>query len=112
MKLVVLFVALMAAVQADVHFQENFDGGWEDRWVYSSLRKDQQGKFKQSAGKFYGDKDRWVYSSLRKDQQGKFKQSAGKFYGDKDNMGIQTSQDAKFYALSSKIEKPFSNEGK
>lgn len=26
--------------------------------------------------------------------------------------GIQTSQDAKFYGISSKLEKPFSNEGK
>ena len=26
--------------------------------------------------------------------------------------GIQTSQDAKFYGLSAKFEKPFSNEGK
>jgi len=85
MKLVVLLVAIMAAVQADVHFEENFNDGWEDRWVYSSSKKEQQGKFKQTAGKFFGDKD---------------------------NMGIQTSQDARFYALSSKIEKPFSNEGK
>merc|ERR1719318_2195957 len=39
--------------------------------------------------------------------------TAGKFYGDKDkDKGLQTSEDAKFYQVSSKIEKPFSNEGK
>merc|ERR1712157_1889 len=38
---------------------------------------------------------------------------AGKFYGDeKRDKGIQTSQDAKFYQLSTKLEKSFSNEGK
>ena len=38
--------------------------------------------------------------------------TAGKFYGDaKKNKGIQTSQDKKFYAISSEF-KPFSNKDK
>ena len=38
--------------------------------------------------------------------------SAGKFYGDAEkDVGIQTSQDARFYGISSKLE-PISNEGK
>lgn len=42
-----------------------------------------------------------------------FKLTHGAFYGDaEEDKGIQTSEDAKFYALSSKIAKPFSNEGK
>merc|ERR1711881_779845 len=35
------------------------------------------------------------------------------FYGDKErDLGIKTNEDAKFYQLSTKIETPFSNEGK
>jgi len=41
------------------------------------------------------------------------KLTAGKFYGDeKKDQGMQTSQDARFYQYSAKLEKPFSNEGK
>jgi calreticulin len=39
--------------------------------------------------------------------------TAGEFYGDAEaDKGIQTTQDARFYFLSSKIAKPFSNRGK
>lgn len=55
---------------------------------------------------------RWVGSTKKGGDQGKFVWSAGKFYGDADkDKGIQTSQDARFYGLSSKFDK-FSNEGK
>jgi len=70
-----------------VYFQENFDDDtWESRWV-ASTHKDsgERGTFVPTAGKFYGDA--------------------------KINRGLQTSQDARFYALSSKFE-PFSNAGK
>ena len=41
---------------------------------------------------------------------GKFVLTAGKFYGDAEkDKGIQTSQDAKFYGLSSEF-KPLSNQ--
>jgi calreticulin len=63
--------------------------------------------------KFEGDLDekKWVQSE-HKDDLGKFKISAGKFYGDAEkDKGIQTSQDAKFYAMSTKFEK-FSNKDK
>lgn len=45
---------------------------------------------------------------------GEFKWTEGKFYGDAEkDKGIQTSQDARFYALSSKFKgQDFSNEGK
>lgn len=50
--------------------------------------------------------------SKHKDDYGKWKLTAGKFYGDAEvNKGIQTSQDARFYSVSSKFNK-FSNEGK
>ncbi|CAC5407682.1 CALR [Mytilus coruscus] len=58
-------------------------------------------------------KDRWVESTAKGADQGKFEWTAGKFYGDADlDKGIQTSQDAKFYGISSKVDKPISNEGK
>ncbi|CAF0994322.1 unnamed protein product, partial [Didymodactylos carnosus] len=62
-----------------------------------------------------GDKwtNRWVESTAKGKEQGKFKLTAGKFYGDKEkDKGIQTSEDARFYGLSAKFDKPFSNEGK
>ncbi|NXR43261.1 CALR protein, partial [Zosterops hypoxanthus] len=54
---------------------------------------------------------RWVESKHKPDY-GRFVLTAGKFYGDADkDKGIQTSQDARFYALSSRFE-PFSNRDK
>ena len=51
-------------------------------------------------------------TSEHKDDLGKFVLSHGKFYGDAEkDKGVQTSQDAKFYAMSAKFDK-FSNEGK
>ena len=53
-------------------------------------------------------------ASTHKDsgERGTYVPTAGKFYGDaKINRGVQTSQDARFYAISSKFE-PFSNTGK
>ncbi|XP_057298779.1 calreticulin-like [Hydractinia symbiolongicarpus] len=82
--LVLLFVAI---VQCTIHYKETFDDdSWEKRWVYSTDKGADSAKFKLTAGKFYGDEKR--------------------------DQGIQTSQDAKFYQISSKIETPFSNEGK
>ncbi|NXU96206.1 CALR protein, partial [Cettia cetti] len=54
---------------------------------------------------------RWVESKHKPDY-GRFVLTAGKFYGDAEkDKGIQTSQDARFYALSSRFE-PFSNRDK
>ncbi|XP_010608718.1 calreticulin-like [Fukomys damarensis] len=54
-------------------------------------------------------KKRWVQSKHQPDY-GKFQLTAGRFYGhiEKDK-GLQTTEDAKFYALSTRF-KPFSNE--
>lgn len=84
----VLLLALVGAVFCDptVYFREEFPEGWEDRWVSSTKKGAEQGKFKWTAGKFYGDAE-----------------------ADK---GIQTSQDARFYGLSAKFDEAFSNEGK
>ncbi len=56
-------------------------------------------------------KQRWVESTFKGAEQGQFKLSHGKFYGDAQaDIGLQTSQDARFYGLSAKFES-FSNEG-
>jgi len=79
------FVGL-ALVEGKIYFQENFDkDDWESNWVQSAHEGKEFGKFAHTAGKFYGDAEK--------------------------DKGIQTSQDARFYGLSSKFE-PFSNEGK
>merc|ERR1711935_203146 len=74
----------IALVSAEVYLEEDFSGDWESRWVASKAKED-LGTFKVSAGKFFGDEE------------------AAK--------GLQTSQDAKFYAIAAKT-KEFSNEGK
>jgi calreticulin len=80
----------VASVAAEVYFKETFADGakWKDRWVQSGAKKDGQsaGDFKLTAGEFYGDAE-----------------------ADK---GIQTAQDAKFYFLTAKAPKAFSNRGK
>jgi len=82
--LVVLSLAALVAADPTTYFQEAFDGDWESRWV-NSEHKDDLGKFVLSHGKFYGDAEK--------------------------DKGVQTSQDAKFYAMSAKFDK-FSNKGK
>jgi len=83
----VLALCLPALFQAKTYFQEEFGAGWESRWVDST--------WKESAG-----------------QQGKFTLSAGDFAGDAEaDKGLFTSQDARFYTTSAKIEE-FSNKGK
>jgi len=83
---VLLILSLVALAVADqVYFEETFaDADWESRWVTSEHKSD-LGKFALSAGKFYGDAEK--------------------------DKGLQTSQDARFYATSAKFDS-FSNEGK
>lgn len=74
------------AAEPTVYFKEEFGDGdaWTSRWVESKHKSD-YGKFKRTAGKFYGDPEK--------------------------DKGLQTSQDARFYAMSAKFDS-FSNEGK
>ncbi|XP_069498313.1 calreticulin-like [Ambystoma mexicanum] len=82
-----LLAGLAGAVLADpvVHFREQFEDGdeWQKRWIESKHKSD-YGKFRLTAGKFYGDEEK--------------------------DKGLQTTEDAKFYAISSRFE-PFTNEG-
>ncbi|KAJ8273964.1 hypothetical protein COCON_G00085890 [Conger conger] len=85
---VVIFSVFFAAftVDATVYFKEQFLDGdaWSSRWLESQHKSD-YGKWKLTAGNFYGDAEK--------------------------DKGLQTSQDARFYALSARFE-PFSNAGK
>lgn len=87
--LVIALAALVGCVLTDktVYFVEKFEDGesFRDRWVESTFKGAEQGKFALSHGKFFGDADK--------------------------DMGIQTSQDARFYGISAKFD-TFSNEGK
>lgn len=73
-----------------VYFQEKFDDGekWESRWVPSEWKKKDgtAGDFKLTAGQWYGDAE--------------------------EDKGIQTGPDARFFAITSKMEKEFDNTGK
>lgn len=86
--LVLAVVSLLAisSINCEVFFEEKFlDDSWESNWVYSEHPGKEFGKFKLTAGKFYNEPE--------------------------EDKGLQTSEDARFYALSRKFE-PFSNEGK
>lgn len=84
--LVVACLVGAALAEPAVYFKDDFSEDFSSRWVPSTKKGAEQGDFKWTAGKFYGDADK--------------------------DKGIQTSQDARFYGLSAKFEKPFSNEGK
>lgn len=83
---VVVFVDMYQNIYDLSFILFHLDETWEQRWIYSTSKGSDAGKFKLTSGKFYGDKER--------------------------DQGIQTEQDAKFYQLSAKIDTPFSNEGK
>ncbi|EDV93893.1 calreticulin [Drosophila grimshawi] len=82
----ILALFTIGFVNADVFFEDKFQNdNWQDEWVYSKHPGKELGKFVHSAGSFFNDAE-----------------------ADK---GIQTSQDARFYAISRKFD-GFSNEGK
>uniref|UniRef100_A0A915KQF0 Calreticulin n=1 Tax=Romanomermis culicivorax TaxID=13658 RepID=A0A915KQF0_ROMCU len=87
LKLCAILAAFLSIAFAEIYLDEKFDDGdaWENRWKQSTHKSD-YGKFKLTAGKFYGDSE-----------------------ADK---GIQTSQDARFYELTRKMDKTFTNDKK
>jgi len=54
-----------------------------------------------------GDFSSWTVQS--RDGMGEFKLGAGKFYQDEKDLGLQTSQDAKFYGIAREFSEPFDN---
>jgi calreticulin len=91
MKVAALAIVLLFAltVSAEVFFSEEFkDGdGWKNRWVVSQSKEADgtAGQWGISAGKYFNDAE--------------------------EDKGLQTTQDARFYQISSEI-KEFSNKGK
>jgi len=83
-----LCLLAVGLASAKVYFQDKFDDGdaWESRWVQTGHTGKEYGKMKLTAGKFFGDKDA--------------------------SLGLQTSEDARFYGVSTKFVEPFNNEGK
>ncbi|KAJ3025535.1 UNVERIFIED_CONTAM: Calreticulin-1 [Siphonaria sp. JEL0065] len=85
-KIVSLAISALPLASATVYFKETFNGNEVPaRWIQSEA-KDDYGKFKVSAGKFYAD--------------------------EKVSRGLQTSQDARFYSISAPLDKEFDNKGK
>jgi calreticulin len=79
----ILAATCATSVTADVYRKEQFnDDGWKSRWTESSKWKP-------------------------KSEMGAWKHTAGKWYADESDKGIQTSEDARFYGISAKLEKPF-----
>ncbi|KAJ1392375.1 Calreticulin/calnexin, partial [Ochromonadaceae sp. CCMP2298] len=71
-----------------IYFKEDFnDAAWEKRWVVPSDWKAET-------------------------DMGKWKQTSGEFAGVEGDTGIQTSEDARFYGLSAKMDSEFTNENK
>jgi len=85
--LAVLLLALVAVAAAETFHKETFGKDWSARWVQSEHKKSDgtAGELKQASGEWYGDAE-----------------------ADK---GVMTSQDARFYAYSSKFP-AFSSVGK
>ncbi|KAI8970100.1 Calreticulin family-domain-containing protein [Mycotypha africana] len=80
-------LGLATFASAEIFFHETFsDGeGWKNRWDVSEYRED-LGKLEVSPGKWYADEEK--------------------------NVGLRTAEDYRFYAVSSKLSKPFSNKDK
>eukprot|EP00591_Stephanopyxis_turris_P004987 CAMPEP_0195515162 /NCGR_PEP_ID=MMETSP0794_2-20130614/6323_1 /TAXON_ID=515487 /ORGANISM="Stephanopyxis turris, Strain CCMP 815" /LENGTH=405 /DNA_ID=CAMNT_0040643545 /DNA_START=84 /DNA_END=1301 /DNA_ORIENTATION=+ len=90
MRFSLVALAFIASVaNAEVFFKEQFnDEGWKDRWTVPSSwkSKSDMGEWVQTAGKWHGD--------------------------DANDMGVQTSEDAKFYGMSAALTSTIDNTGK
>jgi calreticulin len=80
--IIALFIFLSLAA-AKIHFHEQFNPGWESRWTKTKWKEEQQGAFKSTLGKWYGDEEM--------------------------AHAIQTSENGKFYDLSAKFDKVITN---
>eukprot|EP01090_Pellita_catalonica_P008839 TRINITY_DN19904_c0_g1_i1.p1 TRINITY_DN19904_c0_g1~~TRINITY_DN19904_c0_g1_i1.p1 ORF type:complete len:412 (+),score=131.44 TRINITY_DN19904_c0_g1_i1:73-1308(+) len=82
---VLILALLVGIVSGTILFEERFGAGWEDRWVESTSKGEEAGKWVHTAGEFFNDEE-----------------------ADK---GIQTGEDARFYQISAAIPE-FSNKDK
>jgi len=80
------FLTLAFTVSAEVYLKEQFnDDSWEETWAVPTDWKPTE-------------------------EMGLWKRTTGKYYGDKNDTGLQTSEDARFYGLSRKLDKTFTND--
>jgi len=83
-----VFAGILASASAKVYFKEDFnDEGWKSRWTVPSDWKAAE------------DLGEWAHT-------------AGKYYGDAADMGVQTSENSRFYGMSAKLSEVFSNKDK
>jgi calreticulin len=83
---VLVLLGAVVLVSCEVFFEEKFvDDSWEKNWVQSKHSGKEFGVFKRTAGKFFND--------------------------EVEDAGLQTSQDARFYGVSTKFT-PFTNKDK
>ncbi|CAG8729077.1 22445_t:CDS:2 [Cetraspora pellucida] len=83
---VIGLLALITLTSAEIYLKETFsDNDWEKRWIHSKHKED-LGTFEVTAGDFYAHEI--------------------------ESRGLQTTQDAKFYAISTKFDKIIDNSDK
>ena len=82
-----VLLACALSSRATVFLQEDFSGDWQSRWVVSNWKRKekQQGKWNVTVGAHYVDAEK--------------------------NKGLRTTQDGKFYAISTRFD-PISTTGK
>ncbi|QDZ21602.1 calreticulin [Chloropicon primus] len=81
-------LSILSCVEAKVYFEETFPADWEKNWVKSTWKTAEgaDGKFVRSAGKYFSDPEK--------------------------DAGIQTTPDARFYAMTAEMKETFDNTGK
>jgi len=86
--LMMLLVCGLAVASATTYFKDTVEKDWKDTWVVSDNKKSEgtAGTWKRITGDWYGDAEA--------------------------SHGLQTSQDARFYSITKKFDKPFSSVGK
>uniref|UniRef100_A0A0D9WIE2 Calreticulin n=1 Tax=Leersia perrieri TaxID=77586 RepID=A0A0D9WIE2_9ORYZ len=115
----------LIVVSGEVIFEERFDDGWGSRWVKSDWKKSEgkAGTFKHTAGSYSGDPDDkgggllWFYFhcneqpsfTKREISTSEFSLHDSAFYHT--TKGIQTTVDAKHFAISAKFPE-FSNKNR
>jgi len=84
----IVVISLAAAINGKIYFKEDFnDKSWEKRWTVSSDWKP-------------------------KSELGEWSWTAGDWFADSSDKGIKTSEDARFYGLSAKLDESFTNKDK
>jgi len=81
----VLTLALAFVASATVYFEEDFSGNWQDRWTISEDKK--------------------------VEERGLLETSSAKHHPDSNDVGLKTTEDARFYQATAKFDE-FTNKDK